>query len=191
MIVINPWLALIALAPTPLVVFTAARYNRLSRPALQEVQQRIAELTAEAEESISGHPDRQGLRPRGAPAAGASAAPSPGSSTRASTRPGCRPSSRRCIGLLPQLGIALVLLIGGREVIAGNLSLGDFTAFYTYLVDPRRADADAGHGDGHGAAGDRLRQPPLRDPRPGTPGSSRHPARRHCRPAAGGWRCAM
>ena len=38
------------------------------------------------------------------------------------------------IGLLPQLGIALVLLIGGREVIAGNLSLGEFTAFYTYLV---------------------------------------------------------
>ena len=27
-----------------------------------------------------------------------------------------------------------MLLIGGREVIAGNLSLGDFTAFYTYLV---------------------------------------------------------
>ncbi len=35
--------------------------------------------------------------------------------------------------MLPQLGIALVLLIGGREVIAGNLSLGNFIAFYTYL----------------------------------------------------------
>ena len=45
---------MIALAPAPLVVFTAARYNRLSRPALQEVQQRIAELTVEAEESFSG-----------------------------------------------------------------------------------------------------------------------------------------
>ena len=40
--------------PVPFVVFTAARYNRLSRPAVQEVQQRIAELTAEAEESVSG-----------------------------------------------------------------------------------------------------------------------------------------
>ena len=27
-----------------------------------------------------------------------------------------------------------MLLVGGREVIDGNLSLGDFTAFYTYLV---------------------------------------------------------
>ena len=40
-------------------------------------------------------PHRQGLRPRGVPAAPLPAARSPGSSTRASTRPGCRPSSRR------------------------------------------------------------------------------------------------
>src|SRR5918994_6925596 len=54
MIAIKPWLALLALIPVPFVVITAARFNRLSRPAAQEVQQRIAELTAEAEESISG-----------------------------------------------------------------------------------------------------------------------------------------
>ncbi len=81
--------------PMPFVVFTATRYNRLSRPALQEVQQRIAELTAEAEESVSGHPDRQGLRPRGTHARPASATRSPGCSTRTSTRPGCAPSTRR------------------------------------------------------------------------------------------------
>src|SRR5262245_23263017 len=33
MIAIDPFLALIALAPTPLVVYTASRYNRVSRPA--------------------------------------------------------------------------------------------------------------------------------------------------------------
>src|SRR6478672_12385678 len=38
MLVIKPGLALIALAPAPLVVLTAARYNRVSRPAMQEVQ---------------------------------------------------------------------------------------------------------------------------------------------------------
>src|SRR5512146_2165677 len=54
LVAINPVLALIALLPAPLVVYTASRYNRVSRPAVQEVQQRIAELTAEAEESISG-----------------------------------------------------------------------------------------------------------------------------------------
>jgi ABC-type multidrug transport system fused ATPase/permease subunit len=133
MVAINPVLALIALAPAPLIVFTASRYNRVSRPALQEVQQRIAELTAEAEENISGirivkafaREEHQLHRFQRAV-------------TRVfdqsiySTR--LQAFFSPLIGLLPQLGIALVLLIGGREVINNNLSLGDFTAFYTYMV---------------------------------------------------------
>ena len=54
MLVIDPVLALVALFPVPFVVVVATRYGLRSRPALQEVQQRIAELTAEAEENISG-----------------------------------------------------------------------------------------------------------------------------------------
>src|SRR5215207_4855945 len=54
MFALDPPLAALALLPVPVVVATAARYSRLSRPALQEVQQRLAELTAEAEESVSG-----------------------------------------------------------------------------------------------------------------------------------------
>ena len=50
----NPLLALVALAPMPFVVLAATRYGKLNRPASQEVQQRIAELTAEAEENVSG-----------------------------------------------------------------------------------------------------------------------------------------
>ena len=38
------------------------------------------------------------------------------------------------LGFIPSLGLAVVLFVGGRQVIAGNFSLGDFTAFYTYLV---------------------------------------------------------
>jgi len=133
MFVINPWLALIALAPVPLVVYTASRYNRVSRPALQEVQQRIAELTAEAEENVSGirivkafareeHQLRRFRR----------AVSRVFDQSVYSTK--LRAFFSPLLGLLPQLGIALVLLIGGRQVIAGNLSLGNFTAFYTYLV---------------------------------------------------------
>jgi ATP-binding cassette subfamily B protein len=47
-------LAAISLAPVPVVVFVAARYGRIARPALQEVQQRIAELTADVEENVGG-----------------------------------------------------------------------------------------------------------------------------------------
>ena len=54
MIVINPLLAVLALIPAPFVVWIASRYNKISRPAVQEVAQRVAELTAEAEENVSG-----------------------------------------------------------------------------------------------------------------------------------------
>src|SRR5919107_1412190 len=54
MLILDPVLAAIALIPVPLVVFIAARYGRRARPASQEVQQRLAELTAEAEENVSG-----------------------------------------------------------------------------------------------------------------------------------------
>jgi ABC-type multidrug transport system fused ATPase/permease subunit len=133
MIALDPLLALLALAPAPLIVYTASRYNRVSRPAVQEVQQRIAELTAEAEENVSGirivkafaREEHQLHRFRRAV-------------TRVfdqsiySTR--LQAFFSPLLGLLPQIGIALVLLVGGRQVIAGNLSLGEFTAFYTYVV---------------------------------------------------------
>ena len=133
MIAIKPWLALLVLLPVPFVVVTAMRFNRLSRPALQEVQQRIAELTAEAEESVSGirivkafaREEHMLARFRH-------------SVTRVfdqnvySTR--LRAFYSPMLGFIPSLGLAVVLYVGGREVIAGNFSLGDFTAFYTYLV---------------------------------------------------------
>jgi ABC-type multidrug transport system fused ATPase/permease subunit len=133
MFAINPWLALIALAPAPFVVFTASRYNRVSRPAQQEVQQRIAELTAEAEENVSGVRIVKAFAREEYQLQRFSRAVSRVfDQSIYSTR--LQAFFSPLIGLLPQIGIALVLLIGGREVIAGNLSLGNFTAFYTYLV---------------------------------------------------------
>jgi len=133
MIAIEPWLALLALTPAPLIVYTASRYNRVSRPAQQEVQQRLAELTAEAEENVSGirivkafareeHQLRRFSR----------AVTRVFDQSIYSTK--LQAFFSPLIGLLPQIGIALVLLVGGRQVIDGTLSLGEFTAFYTYLV---------------------------------------------------------
>jgi ABC-type multidrug transport system fused ATPase/permease subunit len=132
MIAINPLLALIALLPAPLIAFSASRYNRFSRPAQQEVQQRIAELTAEAEENVSGirivkafareeHQLHRFQR---------SIARVFDQSIYATK---LQSVFSPLIGLLPEIGIALVLLIGGREVIDGSLSLGAFVAFFTYV----------------------------------------------------------
>jgi ATP-binding cassette subfamily B protein len=38
------------------------------------------------------------------------------------------------LSFLPNLGLAAVLLVGGSEAIAGTISVGDFVAFYGYVV---------------------------------------------------------
>lgn len=133
MFAINPLLAALALAPVPVVVATAARYSRLSRPALQEVQQRLAELTAEAEESVSGirvvkafaREEHMLTRFRGSVARVFD-------QNVYSTR--LRAFYSPLMGFLPSLGLGVVLFVGGRQVIDGSLTLGEFTAFYTYVI---------------------------------------------------------
>jgi ABC-type multidrug transport system fused ATPase/permease subunit len=133
MMLIDPGLALITLIPVPFVVVVAWRYGTRSRPALQEVQQRIGELTAEAEENISGvrvvkafaREDRQRARFERAVARVFE-------QSMISTR--LRAFYNPFIGFLPQLGLAALLLVGGRRVIDGGLTLGEFTAFYSYVL---------------------------------------------------------
>jgi ATP-binding cassette subfamily B protein len=81
------------------------------------------------------------------------------------------------IAFLPNLGLAVVLLVGGRQVIDGTLTLGDFTAFYTYLVmliGPMRMLGTAlGMSQRAIASGNRLfeildREPEIESP-PGAP----------------------
>jgi ABC-type multidrug transport system fused ATPase/permease subunit len=132
MIAIEPRLGVISLAPVPFVVLISYRYGRRSRPAIQEVQQRIAELTADAEENISGvrvvkafaREPRQLKRFQGSVGRVFSQA-------MVATR--LEAKFNPMIGFLPQLGLAAVLLIGGNAVIHAHLTLGQFTAFYLYL----------------------------------------------------------
>ena len=133
MFYLKPSLALITLAPVPLVVAAAFRYGRYSRPALQEVQQRIAEVTAEAEENISGirivkaFARERRQHERFSRKVGRVF-------DQSMTATVLRAFWSPMIAFLPNLGLAAVLLFGGRQVINGTLSLGDFTAFYTYLM---------------------------------------------------------
>jgi ATP-binding cassette subfamily B protein len=133
MFAIQPWLAALALAPVPFVVVSAMRFNRLSRPALQEVQQRIAELTAEAEEGVSGiRIVKAFAREEHMLGRFRRSVARVFDQNVFSTR--LRAFYSPLLGFLPSLGLAVVLLVGGRQVINGNLTLGEFTAFYTYLI---------------------------------------------------------
>ncbi len=133
MLALNVELALVALAPTPFVVWVAYSYGRKNRPATQEVQQRIAELTADAEENIGGvrvvkgfaQEERQYERFEGSVARVFE-------QSMVSTR--LRAFYSPFIGFLPMLGLAGVLFVGGRQTINGAISVGDFVAFYGYVM---------------------------------------------------------
>ncbi len=176
MIVINPWLGLISLAPAPFVVLISYRYGRRARPAIQEVQQRIAELTADAEENISGvrivksfaREPRQLERFRRSVGR---------TFEQAMVATRLEATYNPAIGFLPQLGIAAVLLLGGNAVIHAHLTLGQFTTFYlllNMLVGPLRSlGVTLNLAQRATASGARIfqvldREPTLADP-PGAP----------------------
>jgi ABC-type multidrug transport system fused ATPase/permease subunit len=177
MIAINPLLGLITLIPVPFVVLISYRYGRRARPAIQETQQRIAELTADAEENISGvrvvkafaREDRQLTRFQDTVARVFNQA-------MVATR--LEATYNPVIGFLPQLGLAAVLLVGGESVIHAHLTLGQFTAFYLYvnmLITPMRAlGVTLNLAQRATASGARIFQLLDREPRlsdvPGAPG---------------------
>src|SRR3954462_14117944 len=172
MIAVQPGLAAISLAPVPFVVFVAARYGGRSRPALQELQQRIAELTADVEENVGGvrvvkafaREERQLERFRGGVGRIFDQA-------MVTTR--LQAFYNPFIGFLPQVGLAAILFIGGREVIRGDLTIGQFSAFYTYLLmllSPMRTlGISLGLAQRATAAGARLFQVLDREPRIASP----------------------
>ncbi|HEX4008866.1 MAG TPA: ABC transporter ATP-binding protein [Solirubrobacteraceae bacterium] len=133
MFALQPGLAAISLAPVPFVVLIANRYGHRSRPAMQEAQQRIAELTADTEENVSGvrvvkafaQEDRQLERFRH------SVQRVFDQQVKATK---IQAFFNPMISFLPNLGLAAILLFGGREVMHGSLTLGAFTAFYAYLL---------------------------------------------------------
>jgi ABC-type multidrug transport system fused ATPase/permease subunit len=130
---LNPGLALLTLAPMPLLVWMAFRYGRLNRPAAQEVQQRIAELTADVEENVSGvrvvkafaQEDRQLERFE-------ASAGRVYDQSMVSTK--LRAFYQPLLGFIPMLGMAAVLLVGGRQAANGQITIGDFVAFYGYVA---------------------------------------------------------
>src|SRR5512132_304171 len=133
MIAVNADLALVSLAPMPFVIWVASRYGRRNRPAAQEVQQRIAELTAEAEENVSGirvvkafAQEQRQLRRFDHAVRRVFDQSMVSARLRAFYSP--------LIGFLPQLGLAALLIVGGRQAIDGSISIGDFVAFYGYVL---------------------------------------------------------
>lgn len=172
MVYLQPDLGLMVLATMPFIVIAAARYGTRARPAVQEVQQRLAELSADVEENISGirvvkafareeermtrfRNSAQRVFDQNIYATKLSAFNDP------------------LLGFIPSVGLAAVLLYGGHLVIEGELSLDHFTSFYFFvgmLIGPMRMLGNTlGSAQRATAAGARIFEILDRSPRIETP----------------------
>ncbi len=126
-------LALIALAIAPLLVAVAYRYSHVSHPLLRDVQQKLADVATVAEENIVGvhvvksfaqEPSEQAKFARRSEAVF-------DLSVRANRQ---RAFYIPILSFLPLLGQAAILLVGGRMVASGSLSVASFVRFNLYLA---------------------------------------------------------
>ena len=126
-------LALVALAITPLIALTAFGYSRVSHPVLRDVQQTLAEVAIVAEESITGVHVVKSFAQEGRRAERfRDAANTVFTKTLAANRQ--RALFVPLLTFLPFIAQALVLLVGGRMVVTGSMSLGAFSTFYLLLA---------------------------------------------------------
>jgi ABC-type multidrug transport system fused ATPase/permease subunit len=133
MFVVNWRLALAATAITPFIVLVAYRYSTVSHPILRDVQQKMADVATVAEESIVGvHVVKSFAqeRTRSREFAGRSEAVF-GRSVDANRQ---RALYVPLLSFLPLLAQAIVLLLGGRMVVRGQLGFGEFIAFNVLVV---------------------------------------------------------
>src|SRR3989454_1969436 len=133
MLVIDPKLALLVLLPLPLVSVVAWIYSRRYDARTRRLQEAWASAATLVEETVSGIRVVKGL--------GAGSALSGRFRSRSDQIVGRALDVARldavfnpALELLPLLGIAAVLWVGGRQVIDGSLSLGSFVAFNAYVV---------------------------------------------------------
>ena len=126
-------LALAALAVTPLIIALAYRYSHVSHPVLRDVQQKLADVATVAEENIVGvhvvkafarEPEEVQKFERRSEAVFERSVDA--NRQRAIYVP--------LLSFVPLLAQAAVLLVGGRMVVHGSLSIGQFVAFNLYVV---------------------------------------------------------
>jgi ABC-type multidrug transport system fused ATPase/permease subunit len=140
MLIVDWELALISFAIAPALIAVAYRYSHVSHPLLRDVQQKLADVATVAEENIVGVHVVKAF------------AQEPAEQAKFERRSALvfeqtvKTNRQRALyvplmAFLPLLAQAAVVLVGGRRVVHGDLSLGSFVAFNLLLgmlVQPLR-----------------------------------------------------
>jgi ABC-type multidrug transport system fused ATPase/permease subunit len=133
LVAVNPVLALLAALAMPLVALLAWMFAHVVMPISREVQQLKADVTEASDEAVVGiemvqaFGREEDVRVRFGEKAG---------KVRDGVLRQARVEGNYLPGLLflPTLSIAVVLFFGGRDVIDGDLTIGEFFLFYSLLL---------------------------------------------------------
>jgi ATP-binding cassette, subfamily B, bacterial len=133
LVIVNPQLALYTAVAMPPITVLALRFARRVSPLSRQVQERKGDVTEAADEAVVGIEMVQAfgreddVRGRFGERAEA---------VRDTVLRQAGVEARHLPGLyyLPSLSIAAVVYFGGRQVIAGHLSIGQFVLFETLLL---------------------------------------------------------
>jgi ABC-type multidrug transport system fused ATPase/permease subunit len=130
---INWKLALISIAISPGLIAVAYRYSHVSHPLLRDVQQKMADVATVAEENIVGVHVVKSFAQEGAEQRKFERRSEDvfGLSVRANRQ---RAFYVPMLSFLPLLAQAAILLVGGRMVAHGTLSVGSFVRFNLFLA---------------------------------------------------------
>jgi ATP-binding cassette subfamily B protein len=133
MALLDGGLTLLALLVAPALLAAATRYNRKLHGAYWQVQQETGDLTTVVEENAAGV---RVVKAFGREAEEERKLAEEAAAVRFWNLHAARLRGfyTPLMGLLPQLSIALVLLVGGTRVAGGQLTLGTLVGFNLYLL---------------------------------------------------------
>lgn len=132
LVVIDPLLALCALAALPLLNIAAKRFSNRVHPAVRAVQQEQAQLASVVEETVSGIRVIKGF---GAERVQADKLEVEADDIQRESLVAAkvRATYLPLMELLPAAGIIAVLAVGGHRVLDGQLTIGELVAFNFYV----------------------------------------------------------
>lgn len=128
-----PRLAPVVFVMMPIIFIISVRYSRLSHPILREVQQRVADVTAHGEENIVGS---RVVRAFGQEAREVRRFRQLTGEVVSQERRAMLVDMRYkpLFTLIPNVTLAVVVLVASRLITAHDMTLGDFFAFYGYML---------------------------------------------------------
>jgi ATP-binding cassette subfamily B protein len=133
MLHIDPWLTLAALGPAPVLVLLGKRWNGRVHAESLAVQEQLARLSARVQENVAGMAVVRAytMESREVEAFGRLNAEYLARALRqARTQSAFSP----LLGVVGGVGTVVVLWLGGKGVVEGRITLGDFVAFSSYLA---------------------------------------------------------